>query len=107
MAPESKFPGVSIHLTFTMDPKDKPAFLKQFKDLCAIIAKEEKCTFIETFQSATEPGVVRMIENWCVDNPFFVLMLKLINLPPFVLLLCFSALALNPFLTHHHTGVCP
>jgi quinol monooxygenase YgiN len=57
-------PGLSLHVTVHIDPANVPRFFELFKPVYEAVIAEPECRFFEVYQSPTEPGTVRWVENW-------------------------------------------
>lgn len=56
--------GISVHVTITIDPKDKDAFLAALKPTFEAVKAEPLNLFFEISYDEKNPGVFKLIESW-------------------------------------------
>ncbi|CAI7625717.1 unnamed protein product [Penicillium pancosmium] len=64
-------PGLSLHVTVHIDPANVPRFFELFKPVYEAVIAEPECRFFEVYQSPTDPGTVRWVENWAASTEWF------------------------------------
>jgi hypothetical protein len=57
-------PSVSLHVKYTVDPSNVDAFLEALKPAYDAVTAEPENIFFEVYTSASEPGVIKFVENW-------------------------------------------
>jgi hypothetical protein len=57
-------PSFSLHVKYTVDPSNVDAFLEALKPAYDAVTAEPECIFFEVYTSASEPGVIKYVENW-------------------------------------------
>jgi quinol monooxygenase YgiN len=56
--------GISVHVTITIDPKDKDTFLTALKPTFDAVKAEPLNLFFEISYDEKNPGVFKLIESW-------------------------------------------
>lgn len=57
-------PSFSLHVTITIDPSNIEKFFEALKPAYDAVIAEPECVFFEVYQSSSEPGVIKFVENW-------------------------------------------
>ncbi|KAJ4292673.1 hypothetical protein N0V90_009336 [Kalmusia sp. IMI 367209] len=65
-------PGLSLHVTFHIDPAKVPAFLEALKPAYDVVTAEPECIFFEVFQMPDKPGVFKFVEDWNASMEWLV-----------------------------------
>ncbi|TVY84090.1 hypothetical protein LSUE1_G003854 [Lachnellula suecica] len=64
---DSKFPGMSLHVTIFVAPEEVPKFLAFLRTAYEAVIKEPECTFFEVYTNPSVPGQVSWVEGWNKD----------------------------------------
>ena len=64
----SSSPGISVHLTFTVDPSNVDKFFEHFRPVYEAVIAEPECTFFEVYKAPDNAGEIHAVENWYVPN---------------------------------------
>lgn len=56
--------GFSLHVTVYIDPANVEKFFEYFKPAYDAVIAEPELLFFEVYQSPTDPGTLRWVENW-------------------------------------------
>ncbi|KAF2423199.1 hypothetical protein EJ08DRAFT_652891 [Tothia fuscella] len=58
---------LTVHVTITIDPSNLPTFYSALKTLSEKLKQEPECLYLNVFEIAQSPGVVRLVEMWDAD----------------------------------------
>ncbi|GAM33818.1 hypothetical protein TCE0_013r00994 [Talaromyces pinophilus] len=64
--------GISVHVTITIDPKDKDAFLTALKPTFDAVKAEPLNLFFEISYDEKNPGVFKLIESWNCTSEYIM-----------------------------------
>ena len=57
-------PSISLHVTITVAPENVSLLLSHSKPVIELVAAEDECTYVEVFESQTQRGKIKVVENW-------------------------------------------
>ncbi|KAI1116532.1 hypothetical protein F5Y14DRAFT_439939 [Nemania sp. NC0429] len=57
-------PAISVHVTISVDPSNRDAFLSALKPTFDKVITEPLNIFFEIYEDAKTPGVFKLVENW-------------------------------------------
>lgn len=75
--------GISVHVTITIDPKDKDTFLAALKPTFDAIKAEPLNLFFEISYDEKNPGVFKLIESWNCTSEYIMSVSNSIVTAPF------------------------